>query len=539
MNLYNIALSGLNSAQLALGSTSNNITNINTPGYNREVTQLAENRSSGGVKVVDIERQFNKFVAAQLNDANSTHASLTAYKGQIQQIDALLADSKSGLATMMQGFFSSLQSLAGAPSDPAARQGVIGSADNLTSQFRSMDAYLADLNNGVNGEVENQVIQINNIANQMAELNKQISLAKAKSGDAPNALLNQRDQLVADLSNRIGVKLNIQDNGTYNVSVGNGISLVAGNTSFQMTAIPDAANPTRTTVGYVDGGGNMIQLQETSIKGGELAGILEFRREALDSAQNRLGQLAVSLSMGFNAQHAAGVDFNGDAGDDFFTVGTPKIFSNERNTSASFLTAEFTDASQLGISDYDVSFTAATGYTVKKSGTNEVVGTFAPGSTELVFGGLTVSVNGAPAEGDRFLVKPLQYAAADFRNVISDVSLIAAGLPDGGTGSADNRNALALQGLQFKPLINGVSSLNQGYSALVNDVGNRSQIAKINEAAHSVLSEQLRGVQQSESGVNLDEEATNLLRYQQWYQASARVVETATTIVDTILNIKS
>jgi len=131
--------------------------------------------------------------------------------------------------------------------------------------------------------------------------------------------------------------------------------------------------------------------------------------------------------------------------------------------------------------------------------------------------------------------RPTRVAAGDREALISDTSEIAAGL---GPGSGDNENALALQKLQDGALVGGQATLNQAYAALVGDVGTRTNIVQINLDAQQGLSEQLRAVQQSESGVNLDEEAANLIRYQQYYQANAKVIETATVVIDALLGLR-
>ena len=136
MSMFSIGLSGLNAAQNALNTVSNNISNVYTPGYNREITVLNESNNNSGVRVADIERQYNTFVAAQLNNAKSQSSALNVYSTQVTQIDNLLADREAGLAPLMQDFFSSLEDLASAPSDPASRQGVLGSANTLSAQFR-------------------------------------------------------------------------------------------------------------------------------------------------------------------------------------------------------------------------------------------------------------------------------------------------------------------------------------------------------------------------------------------------------------------
>lgn len=539
MSLFGIGLSGLNAGQVALQTTGNNIVNVNTPGHNREIARFSENGVTNGVHISSVDRQFNQFVADQYNQSKSISSGLSVYMSQISQLDSLLSDLDSGLPVMMQSFFSSIQDLSANASDSAARQGVIGAADNMTAQFRAMDNYLSEMQERVNGEIKDQVNQINNISANIANLNKEISLVKAKTGQIPNSLLNQRDQLVSELSERVNIRVSTQDNGIYNIAMGSGIALVAGTIPFKLEAVVSAEDPTRQTIAYRDGGGNLIPVPEKGITSGELGGVLAFRSEALDAAQNRLGQMAVAIGMAFNDVNKAGLDLEGNPGDNMFTVAEPRSYANERNTSTAFLEGVFSNGSEVGLADFDIRFDSATGYVVTNRLTGSEEATFAPTETTLEFGGMTFTVNGTPASGDRFLVRPFYSAAGSFDNALSDGSKIAAALPDGDTGIGDNRNAMAMYDLQFDRLVGGTSTFNQGYGAMINDIGNRSQMIKVNLSAQESLTQQLRGVQQAESGVNLDEEAANLLRFQQYYQASARIIETASTVMDTILGIKN
>lgn len=631
MSMFTIGLSGLNAAQNALNTTSNNISNVYTPGYNRELTILTEGNTSGGVKVSDIQRQFDRYVADQLNDATSTSSALETYQTQVSQIDNLLADDGAGLSPLMQDFFSAMSDLSGSPSDPAARQGVLGSADTLSAQVRSFDAYLQDMQTGINAKIGDEVTQINNTSKQLASLNREIVLAEAKTGEAPNSLLNQRDKLVNDLSERLNIKLNIQDGGTYNVTLSNGQPLVAGTNNFQLEAISSNADPQRTVVGYQDSGGNMVELNENRITGGSLGGLLNFRSETLDKTQNQIGQLAVSLVSGFNEQHAAGIDLDGDVGGSFFSIGSPRAYAHSDNEgTADVASTTFGDTSNLLATDYEIRVengtpTAAGDFTItrKDSGAELAAGsdfTF-NGSDELTFGGVAITFDsGSLQQGDRFEVQPVRRAGRDMQTEISDLDKIAAGsilngdteavasikgepgnalasgdapwslsisdagggsfdivatpdtgasqnfsvqpgdeitldgvaltfgnLADGqtlslglnGAGTGDNRNAIALQDLQGSELVTGSATLNESYASMVSDVGNRTNIVQVNLEAQNGLTEQLRGVQQSESGVNLDEEAANLIRYQQYYQANSKVIQTASTVFDTILGLRT
>ncbi|WP_339884602.1 flagellar hook-associated protein FlgK, partial [Vreelandella maris] len=603
MSMFSIGLSGLNAAQNALNTSSNNISNVYTPGYNRELAQLGEGRVGGGVRVNDIERQFNMYVAEQLNSAKTQSSALNTYYNQVSQIDNLLADREAGLAPLMQGFFSSLEDLASSPSDPAARQGVLGTANTLSSQFRSFDGYLQDMQSNINSQINDEITQINNTTEQIAGLNKEIALARARTGEAPNSLLNQRDHMVSELNERMNLRLNVQDGKTYNISLPNGQPLVSGTDSFQLEAMQADSDPQRTVVGYRDGGGTLVQLDESTITGGALGGLMTFRSETLDKTQNQIGQLAVSLSTALNEQHKLGVDLNGDQGEAFFAVRSPQAYSNENNDGTAIIeSAEFDTETidQLRATDYTVRFEGGTPTVTRNDNgvalEDEAVEWDAVAG-ELTFGGVTLTISGTPNNGDSFEIQPVRRAGAGMEVSIADVEKIAAAsfadvegnldiskvsiangafanvneeytitvddtgtvsgvepgpatttmtvdgnayvagqtlnageriqignieftlneLPETGetnlsitlsdASTGDNRNALAMQDLQSQSIVGASATVSGAYASMVSDVGNRTNITEVNLDARQGLTDQLRAVQQSESGVNLDEEA--------------------------------
>lgn len=546
MSIFSTGLSGLNAAQVALSSTSNNIGNVNTPGYNRELTILTQQRASGGVGVASVDRQFNQFVARQLNSATSRTEALETYQQQVEQVDGLLADREAGLAPLMQGFFSAMEDLASAPSDAAARQGVMGSMDTLSAQFRSFDSYLNDMQSGINGQIKDEVNQINNASEQLAGLNREIALARAREGEAPNSLLNQRDQMVHEMSQKLDVKLEIQDGKTYNVTLPGGQPLVAGTRHHDLAVVPSPIDPERMVVGHTDSRGNVTTLDEDTISGGALGGAMAFRAETLDKVQNQVGQLALSFSMAVNTQHSQGRDLNGDDGGPIFKLSDPVAFSAKGNASqaeVAFNTDELgpdnLSLESLRATDYDVRFRDGEP-TVFRLDTGEAIDIgdgWSPGDMELSFGGVTMTFDEMPEDGDRFGVQPVRRGASGLEKAFGDIDKIAAAGAEGGTGNNDN--ALALQDLQKQMLIEGQATFGSAYGRMVSDVGNRASVVETNLTAQRGLTEQLQAVQQSESGVNLDEEAANLIRYQQFYQANARVIDTGANILDTILSLRN
>lgn len=650
-NMFLTGLSGLNVARSALVTTAHNTANVYTAGYSRQTAQISTNGAiatgSGfvgmGAVVTTTSRNFDAYLTSQLNTAQSVASSLSSYGTQIDRIDSLLADSTSGLSPLMQSFFTATQGVANTPADPAARQQLVSSAQALATKFRSTDQYLTDLNGSVNDQIKGSVEQINTYATQIASLNQQISQLTATSGgQLPNDLLDQRDQLVSELSQIADVKVLEQDSGKYNVFIATGQSLVVGDRAATLQAVPSAADPTRTAVALVGLAGNVTELSSNAITGGTLGGLMSFRTETLIPTQNAVGRLAITLADAFNDQHNLGVDLTGALGEDFFAAGSPAVLGNDNNTGSAVISAAITDSKALTTSDYAVEVKDVAGtltYSVTRLSDKTSVGSFT--TFPATFDGVTVSLDsGTAAAGDRFTVQPTRSGARDMSVLVTDPSKVAAASPvvtgntagnqgsakmtaatidaaylaaplaanvtltyNSGTGElsgfpaaepvtvtladgtstvypagdpvtyvdgasvsfggitvkmsgapangdtftisknaggvSDGSNALLLSAIQRATIVGGTTTLNGAYSQLVSTVGNRAMEVSVAETAQNSVASQIKMSQQSVSGVNQDEETANLLMYQQMYQANAKVIQTASTMFDAILGISN
>ncbi|EXU74621.1 MULTISPECIES: flagellar hook-associated protein FlgK [Erwinia] len=544
-NLINTALSGINAASAALNTTSNNISNYSVAGYSRQTTVLAQANSTlsgtnyygNGVSVASVNREYDAFITNQLRAASTSSSALTTQYSQLSNIDDMFSSSTNTLSTNMQDFFASLQTLVSNADDSSSRQAVLGKADGLVNQFQVTDTYLKNLDSSLNTSISSTVDQVNGYAKQIANINQQITKLKgAGDGSAPNALLDQRDQLVSKLNDLVGVTVSQQDGGSYNVSIGNGISLVQGDSYNQLAAVASSADPTRTTIATVDAStGAKTEIPEKLITTGSLGGLLAFRTD-LDNTRNQLGQLALGLASSFNTQHEAGYDSNGDAGEAFFNYGSPSVTTNTSNKGTASMTATVTDASAVQASNYKVSYDG-TNWNVTRLSDNASVtatsGTDSSGNATLSFDGLQLTLGGTPASKDSFLVKPVADVISNMSvNITDEAKLAAAGADD---GVSDNTNAQSLLNLQTKKVITGNSTLTQAYASMVADIGNKTSTLETTSTTQTNVVTQLTNQQQSVSGVNLDEEYGNLTRYQQYYTANAQVIQTASTIFNALI----
>ncbi|ELM3721873.1 flagellar hook-associated protein FlgK [Edwardsiella piscicida] len=544
-NLINNAMSGLSAAQTALAVTSNNINNVYTAGYNRQSVSFAENNGTStpagfignGVVVSGINREYNQFIVNQLRQGQSEFATTSTYHKQISQIDDLLADSTNSLSANMQNFFKNLQNLVSYPSDSAARQTVISNANGLTAQFKTTDAYLRNLESSTNATVSNNAEQINDYAKQIANLNNRISeLTGASGGTAPNDLLDLRDRMASELNQIVNVDISMQD-GAMNISFAGGLSLVQGGDAYSVKAVPSSSDPSRTTLAY-DRGNGLSEVPEARISGGSMAGIFRFRNEALDNTRNQLGQIALSMANAFNQVQSEGFDLNGEKGGDLFGFGQPESLANTNNASKASLSASYDDISKVQATDYRIDFKDGKwNVTRLADGTQQTIAPEADGGdTVLKFDGLKVKINDTPAENDSFKLRTTSTVINGFDVKISDPAKIAAGSTKDEVG--DNTNAQKMLDLQNKKIVGGKATLSGAYAGLVGTIGNQTNGAKVDSTAQGNVVKQLTKEQQSVSGVNLDEEYGDLVRFQQYYMANAQVIQTATSMFNALLDIR-
>ncbi|HEU0197040.1 MAG TPA: flagellar hook-associated protein FlgK [Nevskiaceae bacterium] len=537
MNVFSIGLSGLEAAQTAINTTGNNVSNVATPGYTEEVTQLADAPDGDGVTVTGVQRQVNPFITAELNASQSQSSSLTTHQNQIQQVDQLFSSSSASLATGLQGFFSAVSQYAQSPSTAAARQGVIGAANSLATEFQAAGQTLNSMAGSLNGQIGASVKQINTLSSQIASLNQQITTSEGSNPQPPNALLDQRDELVSQLSQQVGITTVQQSDGSYTVALGNGQPLVAGSKGFALTTLPAASNGS-TAIGYANAAGVAVELPDSDVTGGALGGLIQFRDQSLQPTQGQLGALAVGFAEAINQAQAAGFTSAGTAGGPMFATGTPMVLANTDNTGTASLSGTYDPATAGALTGDDYALTYnGTGFNVTDLDTGATsTASIAAGNTVSLAGTtLTISNPADLASGDSFELQSTREGASNFATLITSPSSLAPASASGGSGN--NQAALALENIQNQNVIGGSATPAQAYAALVSQVGNQASGVATDLTTQQAITQQLTQDQQSYSGVNLDQEAMNLSLYQQYYEADTKVIAAGQAVLQTLLQL--
>ena len=538
-NVMNNALSGINAAQGGLSVISNNLANAGVGYYHRQSAVFGENPGTmttngyfgNGTYFSHVRREFDEFVNTQYNNARSRSGDYEAFMKNASGVDDLLSNSTDDLAGMLGSFFTSLDEAASDASDKTLVDVFLGKAKTMVSQLKEADRRLREMDNDVNHQIDNKVKDINTYAEKIAKLNEQISNSRAVNGAEPNDLLDVRDRLVNELNSVIGIKV-IEQNGNFNVSFANGLPLVTGGRANRLEAVASGADDSRLSIGFVDSAGNVREIKDDQIRGGELSGVLRSRREIIDPARQKLNQMALVFAEKFNEVHRKGYDANGNTSKDFFAVGSGSVVSNPHNKGKADFDIKYNDVSKVTGNNYDVSYDGTNWNVTRLPEGIAVAANFDGATGTLSFEGMDIKIsNNSAVAGDKFLLKPVDNVIGGLNTLVTNAADFAAA--DSTGGASNNENIKELVKLQDQKLVGGTSTLSDFYASLVNDVGSKASQAQIDSEVQNKLTVSFYEQQQGISGVNTNEESVQIQKMQQFFNANAKVLST----VDELFNV--
>lgn len=648
MSLLNVGSRALLANQAALQTAGHNIANVSTPGYSRQtvVLQTVQGQFTGGgyigkgVDVQTIQRNHSELLTRQSTAASAVDAGDTVRMDRLRQLQEVFSGGASGIGASINDMMNALSDVVSAPTDLTARSVALTRMDETAARMRDASQRLDEIGYTVAEQLKGSMVAVNSLAKNIAGINEQIARAKG-NGQPANDLLDQRDQLIRELNQHIQTSQVAADDGTVSVFVAGSQPLVLGNQAATLSIddpIDFGAGSGKKVLSFLaPGSSTKVELNESMLGGGQVAGLLRFQNNDLAEGRNLLGRMAIAISESMNTQNRLGLTLNGQPGENLFAPislgnATPSNF----NTSTATMALTVTDPTALQASSYTISFTAGDAGSVTRHSDGKVFNfdgsALPPVTVASVFSaqGLGVTLSGAVNAGDQFVINSLQGAAAELQALqYSPTDLAAAnpvnaamGATNGGslqlaslkatgpitqpaTGSPvtiaftagspatysatvpgppvatiatgnyvsgekiaingweialqgapksgdtvtvgnatdsqygdwyerDTGNASALMALRDVPMFDN-ATLADGFASAMAQVGTRTQSAQFAAELSSSIAANLERDRTAVSGVNLDEEAARLIQYQQAYQASAKMIQIAQNIFDTLI----
>ena len=520
----------------ALTTVSNNIANMNTEGYTRQVTdseqsmpvQLGGMYFGNGSHLGNITRAFSEFNEGNLRNSSSELSTQDPLIKYADRIVDLMGSGTSSLSSALDQFFTAASNLSSDPASRPLRNLFLRDADGLAIRFRELSGQLSNIEQETQAEINSKLTTLNELGKQLVTVNEQLAKKATLNGQPPD-LLDKRDGILRDMAEIAKIHVKQTASGTVEVKLDdqNGTTVVDVSRATVFSATFDADQP-----GQVEILANVygVASPTSSVTGGALGGLMNFQSQVLAPAVTGLNELAVMTATEINALQTTGVDANGERGTTLFDEGVATagaagftlLQSDPDKVAAAGLLQISPNATNNGgaILDYNqiaagtptpgftLNYAAADGYTIDGA----AVAVDANGN--FTHEGISYAFTGIPADGDSFTV----------------------GLNTSGLG--DNRNMLLMARLQDKATYADGRTMGEGYLDLVRKAGNTSALAKISQDALQAVHDQAVVEKDKLSGVSLDQEAADLIRFQQAYQASAQIIQTSTKMFDSILGIR-
>lgn len=640
--ILGIGINSLLATKTAISTTSQNIANATTPFYSRRQVTFAESLFNSGVHISDVSRVFDNVANNDLLDKTSVAAQYSSYYDSISDFEKTLDNDQTNITKYLQDTYNAAQGLTALSGSIQSRNGFMSQMQNLASRMKSMSDEILQKKSVLNDSIRSAVTQTNEILTQVGQLNNQIAALQEGERDT---LLDHRNSLLHDLAGYMNFTIANEDNDGISLSLSNGISVVTASSVRLLSTQDDSEDATLLKINIDNGFTGVIDIS-SFITGGSLGGMVNLRQGSYDKSDQGLGRLALVISDLFNQQNKLGADMYGDLGANIFndindaTLTSTRISANSNNTGSGTFSLNIDDITQLELTNYRVTFTSATDYTISRTddGTSVTSGTIASYPHTASFDGMTMTISaGTFSTGDKFLIKPYQGAGSSCQLTVTDPRKIALAFPveatkslsNLGTGSirvddvtdttttdfttasnqlsppiriefitdtsfqlvnattsaviegpiaydpnagidvfptagsydpgyrvslsgtikagdqfniaynsntvGDNSNAIKFTGLYTQQIVEGSMTMNEAYMALASDVSLKTNTANSQLTSSNILKDQAEKRFYAVSGVDSKEELTNLMNYQQSYQASAQIIQSAKYVFETLM----
>ncbi len=543
-SVLNTGTRGLAASQLGMDVTGQNIANADVEGYSRKrlntVSAHRKDDSFGqmgyGVEVINIERIRNTYIDQQIRRQNQEVGFFTEVDHTLEAVENIFTEpSDTGLMQYIDQFFDSWENLANNPSDMAARTMVKTNGEVLTDVFHNLSGELRDLKDTRNDEIRNRVDKINQITSEIHNLNNEIASVEINSQNA-NDSRDHRDRLLKELSNIIEIEAIENERGQITLSTAGNI--LVSPVDVQKVELTTHQHNRPDGTSYMQLGLRFANSKRPFIPtGGELKGLIDSRDTLIPSYEKELDLLAQTMAAEINRVHNGGFSLQGYTGIDFFDPNptgasdislSASILSDVKNIAAA-QGGETRQATETGVihtyGAVPVNLSHRDILSQSITVTNETTG--------------TVLTEGVDFHIDHQMgTFQLLNSSYDGDPMTIEYSFNTGGF----SGAGDNANALAVAQLRHTQTMHADSmgtptaTFDQFYSSFIGTLGINRNEASSNLETRTFLVDQYETHQDSISGVSLDEEMAEMIKFQHTYQAAARIISTADRMLEVLMN---
>ena len=484
-DILNIGVSGLHSSKKSLETTSHNIANVNTEGYSKQKVHQGSNSPlvkgglifGSGARIYSVSREHDPYIEKRLNSNISDTQYFKARTEQLEQLENLFNEiDQDGLNKIVNNFFNSFKELSNSPENQMIRSVVRDNANLLVNDFRRISKTLTELKHSINSKLKMEVSEINEITRRLSDLNKKIHSLEIVNNETGD-LRDKRDLLIQELSKSFKIHTYQDDTGRYIVNAVNVGTLVTGTNAQELVAGALSHKKGQSNEGIVQifFKGRPAKSITHKFRGGRISSLENIRSNDIQAMQDSIDLVAHDLTQTVNSVHKRGFV-------------NRKLHLNQRN--------------------------------------NPVERDHQGPTTGIKFFNDLTGVRGASEK-----ISLSKDVKSDLSNIVTAVEANSPG---------DNRIALAISKIQGEKVIaGGAATLEETYLSSIGNLGVQAKKANLDQEQAEGLFALTNNIKERSVGVSLDEEAANMVKYQQAYEANAKVMQTADEMIKTLMAIKN
>lgn len=551
-NLFGILNTGkvaLLSQQTAISVTGQNIANVNTEGYSRQEVifeaatpiQATPGMIGTGVRVAEIQRVFDQFITSQINFETYTLGYYEAQEEILAQVEIVFNETSGvGLSNSLSEFFAAFQDLSINPQGLTEREAVLGKAEIMANTIQQLGSDLYQKRIDIDNNISSTIDSVNQLTSEIAQLNKSIHEAENGSTNA-NDLRDERDLKIKELADLIDIQTLEENENQITITTNKGRQLVLGQTAYSLSTEINGDNLSLKDIMLDDGQGNLTNIT-SEISSGRLAGMIEVRDVFIKEQIGKLDIFTAGLIREVNELHITGYGMDSSTGVNFFNLLSATARANTNNTGSATISASNIAPSTASIDEYQIDITGTSTFSLTNLTTGAASGTFSfsSGSAVDLGNGILVTITGSAAVNDIFTLSLSEDASSSIEinsTILNNSQKVAAGKT---TLAGDGSNALAIADIQNSLLFDSQSlatasgsyTFDDFYSAILGDIGLKASDMNSSVSQQESILNQLINRREEISGVSLDEEMINLIKFQQAYDAAAKII----SVVDEMLN---
>ena len=543
--IMNIGQQGIYASLKSLQTTSANIANVNTEGYSRQRAVYSPLANLTGVKIETVQRIRDEYLDTRRHEANNLLGFHSVQAQQINRLEGILDETnQDGINTAFSSFFRAWQDLSLNPGGATEREAARSQGESLSRILSSNYDRLHDEQVVANNHIKALVVDANTMLREIGQINEQIIVNSA--GDKTvNELLDQRENLLTKLQEILPVNVVRTGEASEGLEItifsSSGMPLIIGSEVSQIEVVADQFNNGYYEVWVMDSTG-VRQDMTSSITVGEIGGAIDMRDNVIPEQLRWIDELTARFTTAFNLQHRAGMDLLGNTGIDFFEPVSAYTMPAADNAGSGDITGLVVDQSLLTFNDYEIEFTAGNAFDVIEiqpdgSRVTLLAAQAYADPTTVTFGGIQVTIDGAPQAGDVFQVNTVDKVTENI-GLSSDINGSLDSIAAGDTSNpGDNENILRLVALEYSDQIMPSATVSEFISGKIADLGIATGRINRDLNTQEFIVEQLNNYIEEISGVSLDEESANIIRFQRSYQAAAKIISTIDEVYASLLSI--